>query len=92
MDEATQQLIMDVMDGNPGALTIIRRLMYFMHWELLLHHLKDQGLVGSELWRVVKDEYDQDYTRFVDDQLARLAPEQTLNQRALGRQGPFQEN
>ena len=83
MDNGTQQLILDVIDGNPGAFTIIRQLMAFAIWYQLLHYLKSQHLVGSELWRVVKDEYAHDYGRFVDDQLARMSPERAQTLYAL---------
>jgi hypothetical protein len=91
VDDGTQQLILDVTDGNPGAFTIIRHLMAFTIWHQLLHFLKNQRLVGSELWRIVKDEYTHDYGRFVDDQLARMAPERaqtlhTLQHRPRSRQ------
>jgi len=72
MDQDTQQLVIDVMDGNPGALMIIQRLMYFSTWCLLLHHLKMQGLIGSELWRVVQDDYNQDWRRFAQTQLSQM--------------------
>ncbi|WP_143301994.1 hypothetical protein [Candidatus Entotheonella palauensis] len=72
MNPNTQQLVMDVMDGNPGALLIIRRLMYFAPWHLLLHHLKGQGLTGSRLWQVVKDDYGHVWTQFAHDQLAQI--------------------
>ncbi|PON15124.1 hypothetical protein C2W62_25515 [Candidatus Entotheonella serta] len=64
------------MDGNPGALLIIRRLMYFAPWHLLLHHLKGQGLTGSRLWQVVKDDYGHVWTQFAHDQLAQMQQEQ----------------
>lgn len=93
MDSETRQLVMDVMDGNPGAFVVIRRLMYFTMWYPLLHHLKDQGLVGSELWRVVKDEYGHDWTQFVRDQLAQMmGQERAPMLRALGRQVPSHHN
>jgi hypothetical protein len=72
MDQETQQLVMDVMDGNPGALTIIHRLMYFSTWCPLLNHLKTQGLIGSRLWRVVQDDYAADWCRFGQVQLAEM--------------------
>jgi hypothetical protein len=72
MDQETQQLVIDVMDGNPGALMIIQRLMYFSTWEPLLHHLKMQGLVGSKLWRVVKDDYAENWCHFGQVQLAAM--------------------
>lgn len=85
MDSDTKQLIMDVMAGNPGAFTIIRELMSFPTWFQLLYHLKEHGLVGSELWRIVNDEYNHDYKRFVEDQIARMTPERAQAMRALGR-------
>ncbi len=88
----TKQLLMDVMDGNPGAFTIIRRVMVFPTWYQLLHHFKTQGLVGSELWRVVKDEYDHDLTQFVVKQLALMAPDRAHALRALTLQEPHVYN
>jgi hypothetical protein len=67
-----QQLILDVMDGNPGALTIIDRLMAFPRWSQLLQHLCHCGLIGSTLWQVVQDEYGQDWMQFARDQHAQL--------------------
>jgi hypothetical protein len=72
MDQETQQLVIDVMDGNPGALVIIQRLMYFSTWCSLLHHLKMRGLTGSELWRVVQDDYAEDWCRFGQVQLTEM--------------------
>jgi hypothetical protein len=72
MDQETQQLVIDVMDGNPGALVIIQRLMYFSTWGSLLYHLKMQGLVGSKLWRVVKDDYAENWCHFGQVQLAEM--------------------
>ena len=92
MDSDTQQLIMDVMDGNPGAFTIIKELMAFPTWFQFLHHLKAQRLIGSELWRVVNDIYSHDYQRFVEDQLADMPPAQAETLRALGRQKPSRHN
>ena len=69
MDSDTKELIMDVMAGNPGAFTIIRDLMVYPTWLQLLAHLKHNDLVGSELWRIVKDDYNHDIPQFIDDQL-----------------------
>jgi hypothetical protein len=92
VDNDTRQLIMDVMNGNPGAFTIIRELMAFPTWFQLLYYFKEQGLIGSELWRVVKDDYNHDYKRFVDDQLARMAPERAQTLRALGQNATPRHN
>lgn len=92
MDSDTQQLIMDVMDGNPGAFTIIKELMTFPTWFQFFHHLKAHGLTGSELWRVVNDIYHHDYRRFVEDQLADMPPAQAETLRALGQQKSSRHN
>lgn len=84
MNNETRQLIMDVMDGNPGAFVVIRRLMYFTMWYPLLCHLKERGLVGSRLWQVVKDEYGHNWTQFVTDQLAQMGYERGPGGQALG--------
>ena len=92
MDTDTQQLIIDVMDGNPGAFTIIKELMTFPTWFQFFHHLKARGLIGSELWRVVNDIYNHDYRRFVDDQLAEMPPPQAETLRAIGQQTSSRHN
>ena len=88
MDSETKELIMDVMAGNPGAFTIIRDLMRYPTWYQLLHHLKTQGLVGTELWRIVKDDYNHDIPQFIDDQLQAMTPGRAHTLRALTLQGP----
>jgi hypothetical protein len=40
-------------------------------------------LIGSALWQEVKDHYDHDWLRFVDDQLALMAPERGQALRVL---------
>ncbi len=86
MDSDTKELIMDVMAGNPGAFTIIRDLMVYPTWLQLLAHLKHNDLVGSELWRIVKDEYNHDIPQFIDDQLQAMPPERAHTLRALTQQ------
>jgi hypothetical protein len=83
MERTTHELIIDVMDGNPGAFTIIRSLMAYPTWLQLLVHLKQNDLVGSELWRIVKDEYGHNIVRFIDDQLDAMSPERASTLRAL---------
>ena len=84
MDNDTKALLMEVMDGNPGAYTIIKKLMILPCWYQLLHHCKNRGIVGSELWRVVKDDYHHDCMQFVADQLAEMQPERAAALKALG--------
>lgn len=86
MDSDTKELIMDVMAGNPGAFTIIRDLMVYPMWYQLLHHLKTHDLVGTGLWRIVKDEYGHDISQFVVDQLEEMPTGRAHTLRALARQ------
>jgi hypothetical protein len=92
MHSDTHELIKEVMDGNPGAYTVIRDLIAFPTWYQLLHHLKTRRMVGSELWRVVKDDYSHDLAQFVEDQLAQMPPERAHTLRALGRSGVARYN
>ena len=86
MENKTQELIMDVMAGSPGAFTIIRDLMVYPTWYQLLHHLKHNDLVGNDLWRIVKDDYKHDIPQFIDDQLQAIIPGRAHNLRALTQQ------
>ena len=92
MDSDMRQLIMDVMDGNPGAFVIVRRLMYFTIWYQLLLHLKNNDLIGSHLWQVVKDDYGHDWMKFAYDQLTRMGPSGEQALRATGRFLPYHYN
>lgn len=83
MNHEIRELVTDVMDGNPGAYTIIRKLMILPTWYQLLCHLRNSGYIGSELWRVVKDDYDHNWAQFVKDQLAQMPPERADTLRTL---------
>ena len=72
MDIEVRQLLLDVMDGNPGACVIVEKLLGCDAWYPLLCHLKRQGLVGTTLWRVVKDEYRHDWAQFAQIQLEQI--------------------
>ena len=67
-----EELMLTVIDGNPGAMTIIKRLMCLPTWPSLLYYLADQGLIGSRLWTVVKEEYDNNCTWFAQNQLLQM--------------------
>jgi hypothetical protein len=92
VNPSTRQLVMEVVDGNPGALLIIRRLMYFAPWHLLLHHLKSQGLMGSRLWQVVKDDYGHVWTQFAHDQLAQMRRMESKEMKVAGRPVAYRYN
>ena len=92
MKSATHDLIMDVMAGNPGAFTVILSLMAYPTWPQLLYHLKARGVIGNELWRMVKDDYRHNIRQFIDNQLQELAPERAHALRILTEQEPSAYN
>ena len=65
MDHATEQLILDVIDGNPGACVIVYQILSSPVWRSILHALKAKHVVGSRLWQVVHDDYNDDWQSFV---------------------------
>jgi hypothetical protein len=65
IDRATEQMIFDVMDGNPGACIIVCQILLSPLWYPILHACRARNLVGSELWRVVHDDYNDDWQPFV---------------------------
>ncbi len=65
-------LVSSIVQGNPGAMTIVQHVMTLPIWPQLLYHLRAQGLVGSALWCAVKDEYGHDWRRFVANQMAQM--------------------
>lgn len=64
-----EELVAMVADGNPGALMFCVDLR---NYPVILDHLRKTGLVGSELYRVVNDDYGMDVVAFVEDQYASI--------------------
>jgi len=65
MDKQSEQMVLEVVDGNPGACAIVCLMLSSPLWYPILQALIAQNLVGSELWRVVHDDYDGDWNKFV---------------------------
>ena len=57
METWMKELIADVSQGNPGAMTVIRELQWFSHWEKMLRYFKEIGLIGGALWARCSDDY-----------------------------------
>jgi hypothetical protein len=72
MEKYLQNLILEVAQGNPGAITVIRELQWFSRWEKMLRYFKETGLVGGALWAKFKDEYHQsihDFGHAIDKEI-----------------------
>ena len=59
MEKYLEKLILEIADGNPGAITVIRELQWFSRWEKMLRYFKEIGLTGGSLWARFKDDYHQ---------------------------------
>lgn len=64
--------MIEVADGNPGALSIVYELGKIEHGFPLLSWLSTQGIIGSLLWRIVKEDYHHNWVQFRTDQLYQL--------------------
>lgn len=64
MDKYIEDLIKEVAQGNPGALTVIRELQWFSRWEKMLRFFSETRLTGGKLWAKVADEYHHDFHAF----------------------------
>lgn len=72
MEKYLQDLILEVSQGNPGAITVIRELQWFSRWEKMLRYFKETGLVGGVLWVRFKDDYHQsvhDFGNAIDKEI-----------------------
>lgn len=75
MDEPTMKLILEVVQGNPGAITVIKKLEWYRLWFEMIRHLHKHGPKGGELWALYKDVHHQDIDRLARDLEARMAKE-----------------
>lgn len=55
------EMIHAVAEGNPGAMTVIRELMYFSKWSQMMYWCRATGFVGPKIWEKYKDEFHQDW-------------------------------
>ncbi len=54
------EVALEVAQGNPGAIQVIKELQWFNHWyEMMCYCLKNK-IVGPELWILYKDKYHKD--------------------------------
>lgn len=56
----TAELVTEVMDSNPGALSLIERLTHRTRWYEIMRYCLQNGIVGDKLWQMYKEECDSD--------------------------------
>ena len=61
-----QDAMVDVAQGNPGALTILIGLAQAERYDLILYLYKAE-LKGSDLWILYKDENNEDLEQLIGD-------------------------
>lgn len=59
-----KQMIIDLSEGNPGAITVLMKVMVARP-DLLLY-MYENGPRGSDIWVLYKDECDEDIYLFMD--------------------------
>lgn len=61
-----KEIIIDIAEGNPGAITLCMRLQVRDRWIVILDHLLKVGPKGSQLWMLYKDTFKADFTKFAE--------------------------
>lgn len=67
MLEDTFKLVYEVCQGNPGALSVLKKLEWYSHWFEMMQYMKKIGLVGPNIWIKYKDEYHENIDKFAQD-------------------------
>lgn len=55
--EDTKNLVIEVSQGNPGALRVIDELLWFSDWYKMMTWCKENDLCVPNLWIKYKDEF-----------------------------------
>lgn len=58
--------IIDLTDGNPGALTVLSKVANEPNSGTLIQILEHHDVRGPEVWKLYKDECDEDIDAFVE--------------------------
>lgn len=60
------ELIIEIAEGNPGAITVIKKLEWYSKWFEMIQYMKKIGLTGSKIWISYKDTFHQDIDKFAN--------------------------
>jgi len=52
-----KQLILDITQGNLGAMRVVKELQWFSKWFDIMQYCKAEGIIGGKLWELYKDKY-----------------------------------
>ena len=69
LEKESEIMALEIIDGNPGACVIVGLLLSSPLRLSILRELKNQKLIGSELWRIVHDDFEGDWGQFVRTRL-----------------------
>lgn len=58
-------LAVKLSEGNPGAATVLRELMWYSKWFEMLQYMERTGLKGPAIWILYKDTYHRNIEEFV---------------------------
>lgn len=64
--------LLRVVDGTPGALSVITQIMAYPNFPTMLDYLDEHGPHGSDLWVWYKDGCGEDITKFYKKLIAKM--------------------
>jgi hypothetical protein len=70
VDRTDLAIIMPLSEGNPGALSILMRIIteyQDLVFPCFAYDLQNRGLIGSKIWYHYKDVHKEDFDAFVKD-------------------------
>lgn len=60
IDQETKDLIIELSQGNPGAINVMMQMSFFPEWREMLKWMKKNFVTGSKIWIMYKDDFGQD--------------------------------
>lgn len=86
-----KEMIIELSEGNPGALTVLIQMVQAAEAQdvmfalpVLFTYMKENGLTGSEIWILYKDECGSDYDTFIQTLALRAEAEAITFEAASG--------
>ena len=57
---SVKDIVLDMSDGNPGAMRVLLKMMELPNWEKPLLWMKKNGYVSDKIWMLYKDDHKED--------------------------------
>lgn len=60
MSSDLRERIIELSEGNPGALRVLTELLWFTRAHMIFNWLEAHGYTGEKIWMLYKDEWEMD--------------------------------